>query len=279
MRLAPDQQAFVTGAASGIGRATALALAERGLRLFLTDLDAAGLDETCRRAAERGGTVAARHALDITDFDAVAALAADWQATHGAMDVVCNVAGVAIFGVVEDMRHEDWKRVIDVNLWGTIHVVECFVPAMIRARRGHVVNIASLAGLMGLPWHAAYSTSKWGVVGLSEVLRLDLRQHGIGVTVVCPGAVDTPMKQSGVILGVPPDQPTLLDLRRRFDRQAVSPETVARLTCAAIERDRFRVVTSWDVRVLDFCKRHLPRLHHLAMRGVSRILNRLRAAS
>ena len=278
MRLAPDQQAFVTGAASGIGRATALALAERGLRLFLTDLDAAGLDETCRRAAERGGTVAARHALDITDFDAVAALAADWQATHGAMDVVCNVAGVAIFGVVEDMRHADWKRVLDVNLWGTIHVVETFVPAMIRAGRGHVVNIASLAGLMGLPWHAAYSTSKWGVVGLSEVLRLDLRQHGIGVTVVCPGAVDTPMKQSGVILGVPPEHPVLLDLRRRFDRQTVSPERVAQLACAAIERDRFLVTTSWDVRLLHGLKRHLPRLHHVAMRYVSRVLNPMRAA-
>ena len=279
MRLEKDMRAFVTGAASGIGRATALALAERGLRLFLADIDEVGLAETQRQIETRGGTVADRRVLDVTRIEAVAALADEWHAAHGAMDVVLNVAGVAIFGVVEDMRHEDWKRVIDVNLWGTIHVVECFVPAMIRARRGHVVNIASLAGLMGLPWHAAYSTSKWGVVGLSEVLRLDLRQHGIGVTVVCPGAVDTPMKQSGVILGVPPDQPTLLELRRRFDRQAVSPETVARLTCAAIERDRFRVVTSWDVRVLDFCKRHLPRLHHLAMRGVSRILNRLRAAS
>lgn len=279
MRLEPTQRAFVTGAASGIGRAAALALAERGLRLFLADIDDAGLAETQRQIEARGGTVADRRVLDVTDIAAVAARADEWHAAHGAMDVVLNVAGVALFGVVEDMRHEDWKRVIDVNLWGTIHVVECFVPAMIRARRGHVVNIASLAGLMGLPWHAAYSTSKWGVVGLSEVLRLDLRQHGVGVTVVCPGAVDTPMKQSAAILGVPPQRPELLELRRRFDRQAVSPDTVASLTRDAIERDRFLVMTSWDVRLLHFCKRHLPRLHQLAMRHVSGVLNRLRVAA
>jgi NAD(P)-dependent dehydrogenase (short-subunit alcohol dehydrogenase family) len=276
MRLEPDMQAFITGAASGIGRAAALALAERGLRLFLADVDTAGLAETRRQIEARGGAVAALHALDVTRIDAVAALADGIHVAHGAMDVVMNVAGVALFGVVEDMRHEDWRRVIDVNLWGTIHVVECFVPAMIRARRGHVVNVASLAGLMGLPWHAAYCTSKWGVVGLSEVLRLDLRQHGVGVTVVCPGAVDTPMKHSATILGVPAERPELLELRQRFDRRAVSPETVARLARAAIERDRFLVVTSWDARVLHFCKRHLPRVHHLVMRHVSRTLNRLR---
>jgi NAD(P)-dependent dehydrogenase (short-subunit alcohol dehydrogenase family) len=193
------------------------------------------------------------------------------------MHVLMNVAGVACFGLVEDMRHAEWRRVIDVNLWGPIHVVECFLPAMIQARRGHLVNVASLAGLAGLPWHAAYSTSKWGLVGLSEVLRYDLHQHGIGVTVVCPGAVDTPLKHSATILGVDPELPALLALRRRFDGQAVSPDTVARLTCAAVEKNRFLVTTSWDVRILHVVKRVLPPLYHLAMRRVSAELNRLRS--
>lgn len=275
MRLESGQRALVTGAASGIGRAMALALADRGLRLFLVDLNQAGLDETTRLAQARGAAVEPS-VLDVTDIDAVTALAESWTAAHGPMDVVLNVAGVGLFGVIEDMTHADWQRVLGVNLWGTIHVIERFVPPMIRARRGHLVNIASLAGLVALPWHAAYATSKFAVVGLSEVLRYDLHQHGIGVSVVCPGAVDTPMKQSAAILGVAPENPQLVDFRQRFDQRTVSPELVARVTCDAIERGRFLVFTSWDARALHFTRRHLPRLHHLLLRVASPMLNRMR---
>jgi NAD(P)-dependent dehydrogenase (short-subunit alcohol dehydrogenase family) len=275
MRLEPNLKVLVTGAASGIGRATALAMAERGLRLFLADIDAAGLDET-RRLVEGRGATAQGHVLDVTDVAAVAALADQWTAAHGSMDVVMNVAGVGLFGVIEDMTHADWQRVLGVSLWGTIHVIERFVPPMIAARRGHLVNVASLAGLVALPWHAAYTTSKFAVVGLSEVLRYDLHQHGIGVSVVCPGAVDTPMKHSAAILGVRPDHPRLLDLRARFDQRTVTPTHVARVTCDAIERERFLVFTSWDARALHFTRRHLPRLHHLLLRWASPMLNRMR---
>ncbi|HSP96597.1 MAG TPA: SDR family oxidoreductase [Candidatus Dormibacteraeota bacterium] len=275
MRLEPGMRVFITGAASGIGRATALAMAERGLQLFLADVDGTGLEETRRLAEARGATAEAR-ILDVTQLDGVAALADEWHAAHGPMHVVMNVAGVGVFGLIEDMRHADWQRVLGVNLWGTIHVIEHFLPPMIRARRGHLVNIASLAGLVGLPWHAAYCTSKWAVVGLSEVLRYDFRQHGIGVTVVCPGAVDTPLQRTTPILGVPSDRPALIDLHQRFARHALSPDTVARITRDAIERNRFLVITSWDVRLLYFVKRHLPRTHHLMMRLLSPFLNRLR---
>jgi NAD(P)-dependent dehydrogenase (short-subunit alcohol dehydrogenase family) len=275
MRLEPGMRVFITGAASGIGRAAALSMAERGAQLFLVDVDGGGLEETRALAVARGA-VAETRVLDVTQLDAVAALADEWHAVHGPMDVVMNIAGVAVFGLIEDMRHADWQRVLGVNLWGTIHVIEQFVPPMIRARRGHLVNVASLAGLMGLPWHAAYCTSKWAVTGLSEVLRLDLRQHGIGVTVVCPGAVDTPLQRSTPILGVPPDRPALLDLRQRFERHALSPDVVARMAREAVERNRFLVITSWDVRLLYFIKRHLPRTHQLLMRLLTPLLNRLR---
>lgn len=275
MRLEPGLRVLITGAASGIGRAMALAMADRGLLLFLTDIDAGGLEQT-RHLAESHGAIVEARVVDVTDIDAVAALADAWHAAFGPMDLLLNVAGVGLFGVIEDMTHADWQRVIGVNLWGTIHVIERFLPAMIAARRGHVVNIASLAGLVALPWHAAYSTSKFAVVGLSEVLRYDLRQHGIGVSVVCPGAVDTPMKHSAAILGVRPDNPRLLDLRRRFDRQTVTPDWVARVTCTAIERERFLVFTSWDVRALHFTRRHLPRLHDLLLRLASPMLNGMR---
>jgi len=276
MQLERGMNVFITGAASGIGRAAALAAADRGLCLILTDLDAAGLAETRRLAEARGGEVALARALDVTDLDAVCAFAADAQAACGAMHVVLNVAGVALFGLIEDMRHADWKRVIDVNLWGSIHVVEAVLPAMIAARRGQLVNIASVAGLCGLPWHAAYSTSKWAVVGLSEVLRVDLRQHGIGVTVVCPGAVDTPMKHSGVILGVDPQRPELLALRQRFDRIAVSPDAVAQVIYRAVAANRFLAFTSWDVRAAYYLKRFALPLYDVGLLRISAMLNRLR---
>ncbi|MBX3026472.1 SDR family oxidoreductase [bacterium] len=275
MRLEPGLRVLITGAASGIGRAMALAMADRGLLPFLVDIDAAGLEQT-RHLAERHGAVVEARPLDVTDIEAVSALADAWTAEHGAMDLVLNVAGVGVFGVIEDMTHADWQRVLGVNLWGTIHVIERFLPPMIRARRGYLVNVASLAGLVALPWHAAYSTSKFAIVGLSEVLRYDLRQHGIGVSVVCPGAVDTPMKHSAVILGVRPDHPRLVDFRQRFDRRTVSPERVAQLTCEAIEGERFLVFTSWDARALDFTRRHLPRLHSRLLRWFSPLLDRMR---
>ena len=277
MRLEPGMQVFITGAASGIGRACALAMAERGLRLCLTDIDAPGLAETCRLVEAGGGTVAAQRVADVAQFDAINALAREIHAQHGAMDVIMNVAGVGVFGVMEDMQHADWRKVLDVNLYGTIHVIESFVPAMIQARRGHVVNIASLAGLVGMPWHAAYITSKWAVVGLSEALRCDLRQHGIGVSVVCPGAVATPLRYSAAILGVDPQRPELLALRQQFDRQAVTPTTVAELTRAAIERNKFLVRTSWDVVLLHALQRYTPRLCRLVMDQVAPRLNALRS--
>ena len=109
-------------------------------------------------------------------------MAAEIHDEHGSLDVVMNIAGIAIWGTVETLSHEQWQRVIDVNLMGPIHVVECFVPPMIAARRGgHLVNVSSAAGIFGLPWHAPYSTTKFGLRGLSEVLRFDLRRHDIGV--------------------------------------------------------------------------------------------------
>ncbi|HYJ22913.1 MAG TPA: SDR family NAD(P)-dependent oxidoreductase, partial [Solirubrobacterales bacterium] len=155
------KRCFITGAASGIGRATALAAAAQGADLYLTDIQAEGLE---RVAAEIGrtGKVSYAKAIDIRDHEAVVALAEEIHAAHGSMDVVMNVAGVSTWGTIEKLEHSDWQQMIDVNLLGPISVLESFVPAMIEAGRGgHVVNVSSAAGLFGLPWHAAYSASKF----------------------------------------------------------------------------------------------------------------------
>ncbi|CDZ91259.1 SDR family oxidoreductase [Rhodococcus ruber] len=240
---------LVTGAASGIGRALALAAAAEGAELVLTDLAADGLDDTVHTVRERGGSVLHAAALDVSDYDAVTAFAADVHERAGALDVVANVAGTSVWGTVDALEHRHWKQMVDVNLMGPIHVIENFVPPMIEAGRGgHLVNVSSAAGLLALPWHAAYSASKFGLRGVSEVLRFDLHRHRIGVSLVVPGAVRTPLVNSVQIVGVDRDHPAARKLTARFERHAASPEKVAGCILAGIRKNRFLVYTSFDVR-------------------------------
>jgi NAD(P)-dependent dehydrogenase (short-subunit alcohol dehydrogenase family) len=268
------KRCFVTGAASGIGRATALAAARQGAELFLTDIDADGLE---RAAAEisSAGRVSHFRAIDIRDHEAVVALAAEVDAAHGSMDVVMNVAGVSTWGTIEKLQHSDWQQMIEVNLVGPISVLESFVPPMIAAGRGgHVVNVSSAAGLFGLPWHAAYSASKFGLRGVSEVLRFDLRRHGIGVSLVCPGGVRTPLVETVNIVGVDPESPRIRKLKERFEKRAVSPEHVARKILEGIEKDRYLVFTSRDIQLGYWAQRLCPPLYELAMRKMNDVLTR-----
>jgi NAD(P)-dependent dehydrogenase (short-subunit alcohol dehydrogenase family) len=209
-RTVTDKRVLITGAASGIGRATAIAASAKGARLVLTDINAAPLRAVADEIRASGGTVEHAEALDVSDHGAVVAMAAAVHAAHGSVDIAMNVAGIAVWGTVERLSHEQWRRTIDVNLMGPIHVIECFVPPMIEAGRGgHIVNVSSAAGLFGLPWHAPYSATKFGLRGLSEVLRFDLRRHDIGVSLVCPGAVDTGLVKTVEIAGVDSASPRL----------------------------------------------------------------------
>jgi len=270
-------KAFLTGAGSGIGRATAIELSERGCNLFLTDINAAGLEETCQMISGRAGKVCKSRAFDISDLSAVRSFADEIHREFGPMEIVMNIAGIALFAQVEDMDHQHWEKIIKVNLWGPIHCIECFVPAMIRAKRGHLVNVASVAGLIGAPWHAAYSTSKCGLVGLSEVLRYDLMQHNIGVTVICPGAVDTPLKYSAEFIGADRSDPKVQELINQFNQHTVPPEKVARMIISAVGKNKFLVITSFDIKFAYFCKRHLFPLYHYIMIRISRRLNGIRS--
>jgi NAD(P)-dependent dehydrogenase (short-subunit alcohol dehydrogenase family) len=272
------KRCFVTGAASGIGRATALAAARQGADLYLTDIDAEGLERVATEVARAGGRACHSKAIDIRD--AVVALAAEIHAAHGSMDVVMNVAGVSTWGTIDKLEHSDWQRMIDVNLVGPISVLECFVPPMIAAGRGgHVVNVSSAAGLFGLPWHAAYSASKFGLRGVSEVLRFDLRRHGIGVSLVCPGGVRTPLVDTVNIVGVDPESPRILKLKARFEKRAVSPEHVAEKILEGIEKDQYLVFTSPDIRVGYWVQRLCPPLYELAMRKMNDVLVRTAAGT
>jgi len=269
------RQVFVTGAASGIGRALALALADEGAVLHLVDLDEPGLRTTAADVAARGGTTGLVEPVDVSDHDAVRDLCARLTADHGAMDVVMNIAGIAVWGSVRGLEHEHWRRVVDVNLMGPIHVIEELVPAMVEAGRGgHLVNCSSAAGIIGMPWHAAYSASKFGLRGVSEVLRFDLARHGIKVSLVCPGGVDTALTETVRIAGVDTTTPSFDRLRAHFRRRAVTPEQAAGAVLEGVRRGRYWVYTSADVRAVHLLQRVFPPGYAGAMRAMNASANR-----
>ena len=261
---------LVTGAASGIGRATALAAVARGARVVLTDVDPEGLEETAGRA---GAALVHSAAFDIADREAVTSFAAELPQLP---EVVMNVAGISTWGSVDRLAGEDWRAMVEVNLMGPIHVIETFIPPLVEAGRGgHLVNVSSAAGLFGLPWHAAYSAAKFGLRGVSEVLRFDLRRHGIGVTLVCPGGVDTGLVETMKIAGVDRSHPRMRPLTENFRRHAVSPERAAESILRGVERDRYLVFTSNDIRLLYHVQRFVPPAYELVMRRLNDRLVRL----
>lgn len=273
------KRCLLTGAASGIGRSTALKLAAEGAELFLTDRNADGLAETVADARALGARVTAHRALDVSNYDEVAAFAAEVHAAIGgvtpAVDVVMNIAGVSAWGTVSHLTHRHWESMISINLMGPIHVIETFVPPMVLAGRGgHVVNVSSAAGLVALPWHAAYSASKYGLRGLSEVLRFDLARHRIGVSVVVPGAVKTPLVQTVEIAGVDREHPQVQKWVDRFGGHAVSPDVVADKILRGVARNRYLIYTSNDIRALYAFKRLAWWPYSVAMRRVNVIFTR-----
>ncbi len=271
-----NKTCFITGAASGIGRATAIAMGERGARLFLTDIDAKQLGEVASIITKGGGSVISWKAFDIRDYNEVKLFTDAIQAEHGPMDMVMNIAGTSIWGAVELLQHEHWKKMIDINLMGPIHVIECLVPGMVKAGRGgHLVSVSSAAGLIGLPWHAAYSASKFGLRGISEVLRYDLRRHGISVSVVCPGAVKTPLVGTALVLGIDRDHTEAKKFMKQFESRSVTPERVALKIIRGMRKNRFLVTTSFDIKMIYLLKRKLFFIYNIIMIAMNAMMIRM----
>jgi NAD(P)-dependent dehydrogenase (short-subunit alcohol dehydrogenase family) len=188
--------AVVTGGASGIGRALALGLAREGARVVVADRDEAGMAEVVTAIRALGGEAIAVP-TDVSELGQVQTLADRAFSAFGKVHVLCNNAGVAVWGGLEAATHRDWQWVLGVNLWGVIHGVEVFVPRMIAQKEpGHILNTASMAGLIASQGLGVYNTSKYAVVGLSETLAKDLRPYGIGVSILCPIGVDTRIRES-----------------------------------------------------------------------------------
>jgi len=244
MRTFTDKVAVVTGAASGIGQALATRFAAEGMKVVLADVDARSLAEVERQLAETGASVLAvpTDVARAADVERLARRAVD---TFGAVHVLCNNAGVAAWGGLETATHRDWQWVLGVNLWGVIHGVETFVPRMIAsAEPGHIVNTASMAGLIASQGLGVYNTTKYAVVGLSETLAKDLKPYRIGVSVLCPMGVQTRIRESersrpAALRNADVPAGSEVELIGRY----LAPDAVAAMVLDAIRRDELYVIT------------------------------------
>lgn len=223
--------ALVTGAGSGIGRATARRLARAGARIVATDVDDARL-----RALEHelGGALFLRRTCDVSKDDDVRALVAALDDQGAELDVLVNNAGVGLEGGLLGSRDEDLRWVFEVNFWGTLRHLRAFVPGMVARRRGHVVNLASMFGLVAPQDVLGYAATKFAVVGLTESLRSELAPHGVGVSAICPGMIATNIVADGRFARET-DRDGAVSL---FARRGASPDTVAKAVVSAIEKNR-----------------------------------------
>jgi NAD(P)-dependent dehydrogenase (short-subunit alcohol dehydrogenase family) len=251
--------AVVTGAASGIGRETTLAFARRGAGLFLCDVDETGLAETERGARELGCEVTSRR-VDVASREEMGAFADSVHERVEAVDLLVNNAGVAIGGGFLDTGLDDWEWILGINLTGVVHGCHFFAPAMVkRGSGGHIVNISSMAGYVASEVLAAYATTKFAVLGLSEALRDELSRHGIGVTAVCPGIINTPITGSARMRGAVMERPEArTQMIEAYQRRNYGPERVAENILKAIARNRAVAPISPEAWVGYYLKRMAP---------------------
>jgi len=196
-----DRTAIITGAASGIGLALSRELCARGAAVVMADRDAEGLAAAIASLGDEG-MLASSAVVDVTDAAAVRSLIDGAVARHGRLDYLFNNAGIGVVGDARDLSLEDWRTVVDTNLFGTVHGVAAAYRVMAKQGFGHIVNTASLAGLVPSPGEISYTASKYAVVGLSESLRIEARDLGVKVSVVCPGLVDTPFLRNIKLIGI-----------------------------------------------------------------------------
>ena len=251
MKELKGRTAAVTGAASGLGRAMALAFADEGMDLGLADVS--DLSEV-RRAVEAKGVRASTMKVDVSKGEDVQKFCDSLKAVH----VVCNNAGVAVSGAAWENSVDDWRWILGVNLWGVIHGVRSFAPRLIAQDEGHIVNTASVAGLISPPASAAYNVTKHAVVTLSESLCHDLRERNsrVGVSVLCPAYVPTGIADSernrpaGSVPGQLSEKTKEKQamLRKAVTSGRLSAEDVARAVVEAIKAERFYILTHAKIK-------------------------------
>lgn len=269
---------IVTGGGSGIGRSLAETLAGRGARVVVGDINLPPLEERAARTREHGAAKAragvARWAqVDVTDAVSVQALVDHTVEEFGRLDYMFNSAGTTVLGEMRDLSLDDWRPVIDVNLWGVVYGTHSAYQAMLRQGSGHIVNVASGYGLMPGPTLIPYATSKHAVVGLSQSLRAEAADLGIKVTVACPGYVDTPMLHRAKSVGVQVE-----DVLATSPARPCSVEYATKRILRAVERNKAVVAFPFYMRAFAWLNHNAAGLAGAMLVGMTRQIRKGRDA-
>lgn len=255
MKSFKNQVAVVTGAGSGIGQALALALAQRGAQLAISDINEANVADTARQCATLGATV--RHyRLDVGSREAIYAHAEAVQAAFGRVNLVINNAGVAVNATVRELSDADFEWLMNINFWGVVHGTRAFLPLVTASGDGHIVNISSIFGMIGVPKQSAYNAAKFAVRGFTESLRqeMELEKAPVGISCVHPGGVRTNIAKSARKGASDAHR----DLGAIFDKLAkTTPEKAAEVILEGVQRNEARIFIGADAKALDLMQRVL----------------------
>jgi NAD(P)-dependent dehydrogenase (short-subunit alcohol dehydrogenase family) len=266
-----DAVVVVTGGASGIGKALCEELGRRGSRVVVTDLQEEGARAVAEGIAKAGGRASAS-ALDVRDAAAFERLLDDTLAAHGRLDYLFNNAGLAAVGEAQNLPLDVWHQVLDVNLWGVIHGATAAYARMVRQGSGHIVNVASLAGLSGAALGSPYSTSKFGVVGLSLTLRAEGADLGVKVSAVCPAYIKSAIFDNSTYVGA-----TQEGMRALIPFKFVEVEVAVRKILRGVERNRPLIVFPFYGRLLWWLSRLRPQIVVDVNRKTARAFRRRKA--
>jgi NAD(P)-dependent dehydrogenase (short-subunit alcohol dehydrogenase family) len=258
MKKLTDRVAVITGAGGGIGRATAVLLAQRGCRLAIADINDVGLAETARLVRELGRPVTT-HKVDVSNKERMQEFATEVVDAHGAVHILINNAGVAVVADFKDHSLEDFEWLMGINFWGVVYGCKFFLPHLSLAEEGHIVNISSLFGLVGVPQQTSYCASKFAVRGFSEALRVELAASKVGVTSVHPGGIATNIVADARLAGSAEDPKTHAAMVKSF-KKMMPPAEAAESIVHGITRNKGRVLITRESYVGDLAKRLMPAL-------------------
>lgn len=260
-----DTHFIITGAGSGIGQALAILAASKGAKVIATDINEKGLEETREKVVAQNGWINT-HRLDVSDSQAITDFKNMIIKIYSPQKItLVNNAGVALYsGTFAETSMEDFEWLLNINLYGVIRMTKAFLPVMLAQNQGHIVNISSIFGIVGVRYQSAYCTAKFGVKGFSDVLKMELMDTGIKISSVHPGGIKTKIASNAKVSENQDPRQVAADLEK-FEREALinTPQYAAEVIVKGIEKGKQRILIGRDAKIIDILARTFPSTYHL----------------